>query len=196
MNKLTILLITLLLFTGCLNQENNIEEENQNNPEQENIPEEKPVIDETIFKDGLQFKNDYESYNDDYSEINFENDIYVDYLTTEETIDLITNKTGILYFGRPTCPHCRTVVPTLIEVANESGYGINYLNTSEITSEEKNQLINLLSNYLESSNGQKAIYVPHVFFIKDGQIVKDKLGGDSTNDLITIFNDGIDKLKN
>ena len=82
----------------------------------------------------------------------------------------------ILYIGRPDCGDCMAFYPLLEDYINEhEGMGIYYLNIKEDranNTEEYKKLVELLKDYLyDDDNGNKRIYVPDVYFIKDGNIV-------------------------
>ncbi len=199
MNKI-ILIILILLTTGCFN-ENTQENNPENNQTENTVPndeqEETPEIDKTIYNDGSTFKKEYEALNGEYSELELSADIYVNYLSLEETVNFLNNDTGIIYFGRPSCPHCRVIIPTLLDESNKQGFGINYVDISKIDKENSSytEIIEYLNDYLRTSEGEKVLYVPHVFFIKDGQVVYDKLGSDTEYNLIYLYTEGINKIK-
>lgn len=158
-------------------------------------------------KDALKFKKEYEEYNDKksssgktYPSLNISKNNPIKYKTSEELVDIIKNKTGIIYFGFPTCPWCRSALPALFEASEEASIStIYYLNVKEERdtkkidasgkvvnvkegSKEYNQLLEVLKDYLddyilEDNNGnkinvgEKRIYVPLVVFVKEGKIL-------------------------
>jgi len=96
---------------------------------------------------------------------------YLDYEGVEE---LLTSGTGVIYFGFPSCPWCRNVIPVLFDVADKNNWDtIYYANPRELKSDETkyNKLLDILSEYLRESEGKKVLYVPDVYFVKDGKIV-------------------------
>ncbi|MBQ7889128.1 MAG: hypothetical protein IJ356_05170 [Erysipelotrichaceae bacterium] len=101
----------------------------------------------------------------------------------EEVLDAIENKqTFVLYIGFSTCPWCLEAMPILNEVAKEFDASISYINTRPDNTREselrvlenegyaafRDVVIDVLS---ENDEGEKHLYVPFVFFFKEGQIV-------------------------
>lgn len=126
-----------------------------------------------LNKDKIFEKQDniliYEEYGTISKENNFE------YMTITEAIDFIENGTGVIYFGFPECKWCRAYMPILEEVAKENyGEKIYYCNIKEDrnkNSKEYQTLTLKLSEYLyNDENGNKRIYVPDTYFIKNGRI--------------------------
>lgn len=133
------------------------------------------------------FKKDYESYNgssasEEYKYIDVNINTNVDFVELKESelLDTMNKKTGIFYFGFPTCPWCRNMVEPLIEVAKEEKLTIYYFNPSEIRTNNTDtyqKLIEKLSGNLEKNeNNEEVLYVPDVYFIKDGKIVGHHMG--------------------
>lgn len=159
----------------------------------------------TMSTDALKFKEEYESLNGtfnssgkEYRAISISEDNPMIYKEAEDIIEMINNKeTFAVYFGFNSCPWCRSVVPTLIEVAkNVEIEKIYYVDVKEIrdvieineTGELETikkgtdgyyQLIDLLKDVLKDysitdSNGnkifanEKRIYAPNVVILIDG----------------------------
>lgn len=153
-----------------------------------------------------KFKEEYESYNGkqtssgkDYLKVEIPEENVIVYSSITEVLDIIKNKSGVIYFGFPTCPWCRNMVVPLLEAADSTSLDkIYYLNMYEerdtikyvdgefITEKEASEgyydLVNALSSILddyivkdsdgiEHNTSKKRIYVPLVVFIKDGEIV-------------------------
>ena len=153
-----------------------------------------------------KFKEEYESYNGkqtssgkDYLKVEVPEENVIVYSSISEVLDIIKNKSGVIYFGFPTCPWCRNMVVPLLEAADSTSLDkIYYLNMYEerdtikyvdgefITEKEASEgyydLVNALSSILddyivkdsdgiEHNTSKKRIYVPLVVFIKDGEIV-------------------------
>lgn len=122
------------------------------------------------------------------------------YASEEEVIRVLKEGTGVIYFGFPSCPWCRTLLPVLESAAKEVGIGrIYYLNISEIrdtleldennkivtTKEGSNgyyQILNLLDEYLEEytligknnervTAEEKRLFAPTVVSVLNGEIV-------------------------
>ena len=90
--------------------------------------------------DALLFKNEYESLNNvvrekdgkTIKELSISLANPVDILTEDETIKLLKEGTGIVYFGFADCPWCRTLLPVLLQTLdNMSVSRLYYLNRSE-----------------------------------------------------------------
>lgn len=99
-----------------------------------------------------------------------------EYITIEETLEIINKGTGIIYFSFPSCPWCQAYAPVLDEVIREQGIeNVYYYNPKEIRANNTDQykrLVELVGDYLEDDkDGNKRLYVPHVFAIKDGKVV-------------------------
>ncbi len=153
-----------------------------------------------------KFKEEYESYNGkqtssgkDYLKVEIPEENVIVYSSITEVLDIIKNKSGVIYFGFPTCPWCRNMVVPLLEAADSTSLDkIYYLNMYEerdtikyvdgefITEKEAsegyydlvNDLSSILDDYIvkdsdgiEHNTSKKRIYVPLVVFIKDGEIV-------------------------
>ncbi len=159
--------------------------------------------------DALTFKEEYESINGKenssgkiYRTLNIKEDNPFIYKSAKDIVDAINNKESfIVYFGFKTCPWCRSVIETLIDVASELGieqiYYVDVLDirdTLEVNSKDKvitskegspdyMELIKLLDNVLEdytlsNSKGkavdtkEKRIYAPNIVVVNDGVGVK------------------------
>lgn len=154
---------------------------------------------ETETKDEVKFKNEYENLNNQknengkkYVKVKIPMDNTIEYLTIDETLDFLDNKTGILYFGFPQCPWCRTAIPILIQAAKENETKIYYNNALSIRDEKKlskgkiiitkkgtkkyYKLIKKLDKYLPEYEGLKdksikRLYFPTVVFVMGGKVV-------------------------
>lgn len=155
--------------------------------------------------DGARFKQEYEKYNNKssedgnkYQKLKISKNNKVKYITATEAIDILKNKTGLIYMGFPNCPWCRGMLPTLLDTVKKSNQReLYYLDMTGIrdTYEVKDyevkktgdgtpeylDLLNLLDNYLdeyiikdednfEYEVGEKRIYVPLVVAVQDGYI--------------------------
>lgn len=167
-----------------------------------------------LKSDGEKFKAEYEALNNENVNINISKNNPIKYVTLDEVFDIIQNKTGVIYFGFPGCPWCRNMIPFLFEAAKNNNidtiYYFNPRNVKKSDNDEYNKLKEILNEYLsEDENGQKVLYVPDVYFIKDGKIVGHHLGtvdsqADPTislteeekNELLDIFNELFEKIRN
>ena len=158
--------------------------------------------------DALLFKNEYESLNNvvrekdgkTIKELSISLANPVDILTEDETIKLLKEGTGIVYFGFADCPWCRTLLPVLLQTLdNMSVSRLYYLNIGSIRDtlalDDKNkvevkeegtsgyyQILEALDSvlepyYLETADGKKVdtkekrLYAPTLVGVKNGEIV-------------------------
>lgn len=156
--------------------------------------------------DALKFKREYEEYNDKkydngkpYFNINLSNKNLFKYISEEDSVKFLKEGTGVIYFGFPQCPWCRSLVPYLEEIGKEYGIKeIYYLNISDIRDsykiEDKKvvvdkkgtdsyyELLTILDKYLTKftisdekgkkyDTGVKRLYAPTTVVVKNGKIV-------------------------
>ena len=103
--------------------------------------------------------------------------------TFEDALKAIENdQTFILYTGFSTCPWCLEAMPILNEVAKEFDATVSYINTRPDHTRESElrvtdnpdyvQFVEVMEAVLSSNDeGEKHLYVPFVFFIKDGEVI-------------------------
>ena len=185
MKKILLVLICLLLITGC---------------KKEN-------------KYALEFKNEYESINGvvnkngkEYRTISISEDNPYIKTTPAKIVEMINNKeTFFLYVGDKLCPWCRSVLEKSIEVAKDQNidkiyyieiwdddgneilrdkYELTPILTKTIEgTEEYKFLLEQFDSVLEEyfvydeeghniTTEEKRIYAPSYFYIKDGKVVK------------------------
>lgn len=172
-----------------------------------------------VIKDNIKFKNEYESLNGklnsndkEYVKVELDADNPYVYATYDEVMDILKNKTGVIYFGFPECPWCRNMVPVLADAAKELGikniYYFNALDMRDIKSLDDNgnivtekegtkeyyELIETLGDSIGSYEGLnddsiKRLYFPTVVFVKDGKILNAHIGTlDSQEDPYVVLN--------
>lgn len=159
-----------------------------------------------------KFKKEYETLNDSSVVVTIDKKATIKYLKVEEVVDFLENKTGIIYFGFPSCPWCRNILPVLIDVAKENNQTIYYFNPKELRgSNDENfaRIMTILNDYLNSNaEGEKVLYVPDVYFVKEGVIMAHHLGSVSSQkdpyvtltleqkeELKNIYQESLDKIK-
>ncbi len=161
-----------------------------------------------VVTDAQKFKEEYESVNNtqtsngkDIRNLSISEDNPFVYKTADEVAELMeSGETFAVYFGYNTCPWCRSVVPTLIEVAKDLDIKkIYYVDIHDIrdTLEVKDGKVvttkegsegyykllevfkDVLSDYsLQDSKGknvktnEKRIYAPNVISVIDGKVQK------------------------
>lgn len=159
--------------------------------------------------DAIKFKEEYEKLNGEknkngitYREVEIDEENPFVFATAEEIQEKIDNKeTFAVYFGFNSCPWCRSVITTLVEVADDldidkiyyvdvldirDTYELNSKNKPEKTkdgSEGYNELItslaSVLSDYTLTTEkgktvqvGEKRIYAPNLVSVVDGEAQK------------------------
>lgn len=93
---------------------------------------------DALFTDSVQFKNEYEKFNgvevygNKYQKLDLSANNPIKYSNYDEILDIIENKTGIIYLGFPECPWCRTIIPVLFDVVKDNKINkIYYLNIKD-----------------------------------------------------------------
>lgn len=180
---LFIIMIISIMIVGCLGEDAN-KEQNSNK-----------------FKEEYESLNNKTAYNDKtYLELAIPEDNPIKYSDADEVINIIENESGVIYFGYPECPWCRSAIPSLLNAAKETGIEtIYYMNLKEHrdvktidangkiieekeASKEYKKLLKALDKYLNDyviedvkgnkiNTNTKRIYVPLVVFVKDGEVV-------------------------
>lgn len=164
--------------------------------------------------DTQKFKEEYEALNGNNNliTISIDTDAKIIYSNAKKTVSILENGTGIIYFGFPSCPWCRNALPVLIEAAKENDLPIYYMNPSSLRGSNNKhylKIMSILDNYLETNEeGKKVLYVPDIYFIKDGKIVGHHLGTiesqknptipleeEQQQELKTIYEDFIKEIK-
>ncbi len=176
------------------------------------------IMEKRTTTDGKKFKEEYESYNNQenssktntYLELSIPEDNPMKYATLDEIMKVLKDGTGIIYFGRPTCPWCRNAVPILIEAAKQEGLEeIYYFDMDTIknewqviagevkkTKEEKEGYYDLLKRLDEELDpytitdkdgniyevGEKRVYVPMVLCVENGEVLASHVGTVDLND--------------
>ena len=165
-----------------------------------------------IFKprsmDAAKFKEEYEKLNKDNK---------VKYGTLEDAVALLAEGTGVVYFGAPDCPWCRSIVPSLLKKIDCSCLeNVLYVdmtgkrNTYEVKdnkpveTEQADQdyyrLLELLDEHLENYSikddegvehvvPEKRIYLPLVVGVRNGKVVSAHTGSVELGDTQSPFDD-------
>ena len=181
---IVILLIGILLFTGCSN------------------------------KNALKFKEDYESINgkeigeNKYRDVSIDKDNPFVEVDAEKILDMIEkDETFYVYFGDKKCPWCRSVIEKAIKVSKD--YDVKKIYYVSIWDDDFNEILrdkyklndkgkvekvsdgtdtynkllkefdSLLSDYTLTDNnkkevkvGEKRIYAPNFIYVNNGKAVK------------------------
>lgn len=215
-------MITLLLFTGC--NSSKIKQDKKNAKSENEIRAESKRL-----ENAEKFKNEYESLNGqknsngkEYRNIEIPSDNPFMYKSAKDIVNAMNNKKAFLvYFGFPTCPWCRSVLPTLMNVLKDNGIEeIYYVNIKDIRdeielddkgkvkiknegSEDYKDLLekfdDVLKEYIlkdkndkEVKTGEKRIYAPNIVAVVDGKPIKLTTGiSDKQDDGYAVLTDEI-----
>lgn len=157
------------------------------------------IVNNKISKDERRFRIDYEKYNgkknlakEKYVKIKIPENNKIKYISEKETIKLLKNGTGIIYFGFPQSNWSRNMIETLIDVVKEKDFSLYYLNAYGIRDEKYKsnndiitvkkgtkgyyKILDLLGDNVEDykeleGESLKRLYFPTVVFVKKGKIV-------------------------
>lgn len=178
--KIFLIIVLTFVFTGCIRNKDTI-----NN------------------LDSIKFKEEYEALNSNSVVMEIDENNPIKYIEFNEVIDLLNGGTGVLYFGFPGCPWCRNMLPVLFDVAEynniETVYYYNPSNIRKNGDDDYKQLTNILNNYLlENEEGEKTLYVPDVYFVKNGEIIGHHLStvDSQTNPFTPLTQEQTNELKN
>lgn len=127
------------------------------------------ITSNTVSEDALKFKEEYESLNGvevyeglKYSDIKISKDNPIKYSDYEELLDIIENKSGIIYLGFPGCPWCRSALPVLLDVAKDNEintiYYLNILNERDSYVVEDGELVYQLDEEGNEKKGTKGYF--------------------------------------
>ncbi len=149
MNKIKIILITILAVVGALLIYNHFDK----------MPKEKDNIN--------RFSKEYTLVS--------ENNIYK-YITIDEAINILSTKSGIVFFCTPESEWCQKYALYLNDAVMETGEKeINYLNIKdyrEVNSIKYERLLEILDNYIYKDDiNNKKIFMPDLSFVNNGIIV-------------------------
>ena len=162
------------------------------------------------LSDAITFRNEYmelnEKTNDNgvmYPDVTISESNTIEYKSAKEVVNLLKKGTGIIYFGFPTCPWCRSLVTSLAKVAESEHEPIYYLNIQDMRSsfaleegklkktkdgsKEYYQILELLDSHLEKfiledeagnsfDTKEKRLYAPTIVSVKDGVVKKIHVG--------------------
>ena len=164
------------------------------------------------------FLDNYEYYDvSDYDGFkNYTRDFKFKGVTVKDVDKAIKDgESFVLYCGFKNCPWCNSMISILNDTAIEYGLDIAYLDTRKDPSWSSNMdiddydlFVKYFGDYLDTdSDGKKHLYVPHVFFIKDGVVVaehpgtapghenaSDELTGEQKETLTQTFEEGFKKV--
>ena len=138
-------------------------------------------------------------------------------MTVKDMAKEMDNKnTFAIYFGFNNCPWCKRILPVLNDMAKKEGMEIGYMDTrkdpswsSNLDIDDYDKFVEIAGSYLDTdSDGKKHLYVPHTFFIKNGEVVyshegvadnledpKGELSEDMKESIRNAVREGFDKMR-
>lgn len=185
-NRVFLWLFSLLALAGC-GQKN-----------QETSSSEIETGSTALLSNTAEFKAEYEALNDaEHPNMIVPENLDIHTLDFSGTQALLNSWSGVLYFGFPTCPWCRNLLPELFTAMEKSGIStLYYFNPKELrdekelvnweiivkkpTTPEYQRLLDKLDAILPAYDGLndpniKRLYVPTVVVIKEGKILNHHL---------------------
>ncbi len=177
-----ILMIALVGCTSTTNQENRVTPEStaQTGPigcgVQETECDEGPKADMT----------GYEGFSD-------EDHVFTAAQMSEVNQYFVDGESFVVYYGFSSCPWCKEAMPVLNDVAKEFDRRVIYVDVREDKedmrvdeNEDYVQLKEILNDYLlKDEDGNPTLYVPGVYFVKDGEVLSYNVGTVDTHDAKT-----------
>lgn len=131
----------------------------------------------------VEFLKENEVLEDDATYKPEENLAFIDFTKYKEIID--SKENSVIVIGQTTCSHCIAVKPVLSHVAGTYDIEINYLNLTEMTGEEQQELIKNLKD-LGYENAEN-LGTPLTIVVKDSKIVGTIEGGNPTSYFVRQF---------
>lgn len=142
--------------------------------------------------------------------------VFVD-MTVQDVKKEMDNKSTFVFFASyATCPYCNKLIPYLNDVALEEGVKVGYIDTrknpewkSNMDIDDYDLFVEMFGDYLKlDENEKKHLYVPHTFFIKNGEVVyshegvadnledpKGELSEDMKESIRNAVREGFDKMR-
>ena len=102
-------------------------------------------------------------------------------LYVKGNIDILNNKSGIVFLSSPTCPYCRASISSLLKAAKELKMTTIYYydiskDENETDSENEIQELKRYGIITENEEGKNAWKIPQLLNIKDKKIVSSANG--------------------
>ena len=129
-------------------------------------------------EDEKKFETEYETLNGTANEegvahktVNILKDNNVKYITLEEADKMLEEGSGVIYFGFASCPWCRNLVPTLLDVAKEKDAPMEYYNILASLYEYLSQYVLYTEAGKEVEVPEKRLSAPTVVAVKEGVVL-------------------------
>ena len=161
---------------------------NEDNADKENINSES-TSNITPTEDALRFKKEYEDVNDMirekdgmlFNNVDIPEQNPIQYINIDEFVDILNNKSGIVFLSSPTCPYCRASISSLLKAAKELKMTTIYYydiskDENETDSENEIQELKRYGIITENEEGKNAWKIPQLLNIKDKKIVSSANG--------------------
>lgn len=161
---------------------------NEDNADKENINSES-TSNITPTEDALRFKKEYEDVNGAirekdgmlFNNVDIPEQNPIQYINIDEFVDILNNKSGIVFLSSPTCPYCRASISSLLKAAKELKMTTIYYydiskDENETDSENEIQELKRYGIITENEEGKNAWKIPQLLNIKDKKIVSSANG--------------------
>ena len=161
---------------------------NEDNADKENINSES-TSNITPTEDALRFKKEYEDVNGTirekdgmlFNNVDIPEQNPIQYINIDEFVDILNNKSGIVFLSSPTCPYCRASISSLLKAAKEIKMTTIYYydiskDENETDSENEIQELKRYGIITENEEGKNAWKIPQLLNIKDKKIVSSANG--------------------
>ena len=161
---------------------------NEDNADKENINSES-TSNITPTEDALRFKKEYEDVNGMirekdgmlFNNVDSPEQNPIQYINIDEFVDILNNKSGIVFLSSPTCPYCRASISSLLKAAKELKMTTIYYydiskDENETDSENEIQELKRYGIITENEEGKNAWKIPQLLNIKDKKIVSSANG--------------------
>ena len=161
---------------------------NEDNADKENINSES-TSNITPTEDALRFKKEYEDVNGMirekdgmlFNNVDIPEQNPIQYINIDEFVDILNNKSIIVFLSSPTCPYCRASISSLLKAAKELKMTTIYYydiskDENETDSENEIQELKRYGIITENEEGKNAWKIPQLLNIKDKKIVSSANG--------------------
>ena len=97
-------------------------------------------------------------------------------INIDESINILNNKTGILFFCNPGSDWCQHYAKILDDIAVENQietiYYVDIKDDRSINSNKYRKIVTIMQDHLDSDDtGNKRLSMPNLTFVKDGEII-------------------------